>query len=443
MAAGEDPRLAPPRLLTQAERAADVAYGRIASGDDPCRLLADETPDPGLGAAGLVALLEACVRTEQAVMAQYVYLLATLPRIDAATPLGPATALRDIARRLHALCVSEMAHMATACNLLVAFGGAPRFHNDALGRTGGAAGGRYDLAPLSASALARLIEFETRDDDARYPDPSPDHAVGLAARAPEKPGRVYRRVYYEVCRRADRGRALFVPPSTDWAPFYWSREPVDATPIRPGGELSTYTYAALLRAILMILLEGEGGPAAQSDVERPHVRELQAIAARLPALGALRVPALDNPSLGDAGLSPGARHWLTVAARLQEVILASLYVHWRADVPIRIRQQLHGHLAGLMSSAYTRVGAVLAATPAYVGADATLGPSFEVVEPVDVPSTTAAAWDAIAERADRLAALLAAPPYEPDPAAIGNRATAWLRRIVTEYLASLAKLRLR
>ena len=382
-------------------------------------------------------------------MAQYAYMLATLPPIGPGTDLRQASALRTIARALHELCVSEMAHLATACNLLVAHGGAPHFAEDALGARHDAAGrsgaAEARLAPLSDAEVACLLEQETRGAGARLPV-FPYAAVAADAvdpRPAETPGHMYRRVFYEICRRKHCGDGRFVAKCNGWSPFYLMSDPPHGTPIYPADAPSTYTYDVLLRAIHRVLVEGEGGPGGVAADERAHVVLLARIRASMPILGtALPSPVVTNPNRDDAALGAVARHLLGVDARLYELILSTLYLLWRGDIGIERRRALHGRLTGLMSSGYACLGALLAATPVREGAGCRLGPAFSAIDAVPTPASGAEGWAGVDRSLRRLRALLGAGvPRAAGSTAAAEAGVARLARILDAYATAIAAIK--
>lgn len=443
--------------------------------DIPCDLFTGETPT-GLNDPGLAAQLDVCTMAEHSLLLQYTYMLATLPQISREMRLTDATVIRGVAGNLHHLCVQEMAHLAIACNLLVLFGGTPSFRTNLFGppsdelvmtdhmlaefmRKWPASSVKFEsfelpapgapamelefgsipkpqhasepfaLEPVTKESIERLREYEERDFDLDPPkeprivpwDSTHAYKIKLPAR-PEKVGRIYRRVHFELCTRLKEQHLDFIDdPNTMWSPIQETAEfggglGADLLPAETAGR---YRYHDAVDAIYRVLIQGEGGDlpvqalAGQPPVQgaggevvakgRPHVQLLADIANDVPRLLAIdpREKAT-NPSRNAATLCDFSRHLVDLNCLAYEVVLAGLYVLWLRDLPLLRRQQFYARLTGFMAVVVARLAALLSLTPESDASKRFLGPTFEVTTKVRIPESASDAIGQVTERAEAL-----------------------------------------
>ena len=389
--------------------------------------------------------LQDCIDAELALMAQYLYMLSTLPALSVDTPTTQATTIRSIAKRLHLLAIGEMGHAATAANLLVLFGGAPHFRGrEAFDVPPPDASGdpkesrhEFRLAPISAAHLQTLLRYERRDPHSSLPF----EAVAAFDTPNERIGRIYRRVYYELCIRNESVTSKELHAKHPiWAPFVDMQSGKPSTSILPrphDGIADQYHYDEILWALRHVLTEGEGGVDAEETEVHSHVNLLESIAANLQRLPeSLAREVMIDPSVHDDGLSPAALHFARASCQAYEVTFASLYALWLRAFELKARQQFYFSLTGFMAVVFAGVANLTARTPATAHRAVLMGPTFETLRAVPTPRTRDHACTMIVERIVDLQRTLA----QPLPRGIeGGPTQTWYRERIASLKAPIAR----
>lgn len=380
--------------------------------DEPCNLLAEDMQC--LGDDALREWLQMCVVAEHALMAQYFYMLATLPKVPDAATFEEQALIRRAALTLHQLSIAEMGHMATACNLLVLLGGSPHFRADAL-RTpsvfADSAGDAFALAPCTTSELERLRRYESwKDVGIHFPVATGLDVAGLSLGQPPKVGYIYRRVYFTLCmrHRADP-TAQFATGTTPWSPILGRGSDMKVA-IWPLPRGTAYFLEDAVRAIVTVLREGEGG-----GDDKSHVELIDSLIADAPALERLTVRTISrDPARASLLRDSLARHLADLTARSYEVVLCALYLLWLDAIPLSVRQRHLTRLGGFMTSVFGNIASLLAVTPVADDGLTVAGPTFEVIDDVDRPASLGQAQQELQRRARALTMLLRSPvPHPP------------------------------
>lgn len=377
--------------------------------------------------AQLIYLLTEAAELEHQVMCSYLFAYFTMK--DSASEGLSEEQLRAVRRWrsvIREITVQEMLHLASACNLLTAVGGAPQLRRPNLPTSPRAYPGAFKirLMPFSLDAVEQFIYLERpesldpADREAESPlspleSPPKLSDIFSSERHYDTLGQLYRGIEdglkYLSQKYGEEG--LFVgPEEAQTSDKYF--------PLT--GLIQVRDLASALAAVKIIIEQGEG---ASSDVEDSHYRrflkirdEYQELLAQDPNFEPAR-PVLLNPyamlpidlaagadvKLIDDPLSVDMSNLFDGCYELLVQMLGRLFVH--AEESEAELKTLADTTVGLMAEVIEPLGKALTrlpAGPSHPGYRS--GPSFRLSRGASIPTHKNAAWFIFHERLTELSA---------------------------------------
>ncbi|HWE63201.1 MAG TPA: ferritin-like domain-containing protein [Chloroflexota bacterium] len=390
----------------------------------------------------LIQLLVHAAEMEHALMCQYLFTAFTMKQAgDEGITADQARLIQGWYGTIMRIAVQEMRHLAQACNLLTAVGGAPFLRRAGFPRYASyyTLGLESELTAFSVDTIHRYGCWEKPDwvDDSSCSEPRQMGGASSAAAAycahlaqvtdlipGERPYHSMGELYALIGTAFDAipARELFIGPSNaqitnKHVPF---REPL----------VAIATPADAHRAIHLIVVEGEGTPqaTAEAHTEPSHYESFLQILAALkgeldgdPRFAPAR-PVIDNPVFAFShevdAVVPGAHVVTNSMARKVGAIFTAAY-----DLTLQLLMRFFTHTdetgaqqqilvdasLSLMAGAIRPLGCLLTRLPAgdpatidYPGLNA--GPSFEVYSQIQPVPHVQTAWRYFQERLWQLTA---------------------------------------
>ncbi|HWQ12915.1 MAG TPA: ferritin-like domain-containing protein [Roseiflexaceae bacterium] len=380
-------------------------------------------PPPVTTRAELIYLLSVAAELEHSLACQYLFTAFSLKQAgDPGVSRQQVGLVRSWAATIEGIALQEMQHLALACNLLTAVGGAPNLRRPNFPQLASAyrLGMPSSLAAFGVETLRRYACWERPEEPgfwdqlcAGLADPA------LAAPAPADPldadERRYRTIaelYHLIDSAFDAIPAarLFVgPPAAQVGP--------ELIPFRPP-LIRVSDAQAAHAAIRLIVVEGEGTP---GHTEHSHFARFYRILTELrqalqedPAFEPAW-PVLDNP-LFDAhtdSYTPGANRVTDPLTRRVGMLFTACY-----DLMLQLLMRLFGHggedtaqlrtlanaCMSLMTGAIRPLGVILTRMPAGAAFPGrTAGPSFETYLDTQPSPHRSSAWAVARERFGQIA----------------------------------------
>ena len=394
--------------------------------------------------AQLIYLLTEAAELEHEILCCYLFAAFSMKR---ATEEGLTADQLELVQQWRAvigeIAIQEMIHLATACNLLTAVGGAPQLRRPNLPATSRAYPPAFKLrlVPFGIDSLDLFIRLEqpeslTRVEDYRATAVPLDRLSDIfsSERQYESVGELYRGIEdgfsYLAQKLGEEG--LFVgPPGAQTAQDLFSLP----------GLIAVHDLKSALAAINVIVEQGEG---ASVEVEDSHyrrfvrIREEYAAALRRdpdfnPARLVLPSPYVAIPSdvQEDGGLnliddptSADVCNLFDGCYELMVQILGRLFAH--AGESNDELAKLADVSVGLMLDVLVPLGTALTALPAGPShPELRAGPSFRLSRGSHVPPHRAAAWPLFRERLQELARYCQFLQLEPNmPPEVASSRTA-------------------
>lgn len=407
--------------------------------------------------AQLIYLLTEACELEHSILCCYLFASYSMKEDTregiTAEQLEAVTRWRSLLREI---VVEEMVHLASACNLLTAIGGAPQLRRPNLPSSPRAYPPRFALRllPFTIEAVEQFVSLEqpesmweaeraaARGEDYREIAVSLDRLSDIfsSERHYDTVGELYRGVEDGFAYLAQKlgERELFVgPPAAQTAETFFSLP----------GLLAVHDLASARAAINVIVEQGEG---ASIDVEDSHYKKFVRIRdqyrehlAADPHFEPAR-PVVSNPSTAAAAdddgevmriddpLSVDVCNLFDGCYEVMVGILGRLFTH--GDESEAQLATLADNAVGLMIEVLTPLGSALTtlpAGPAHPGLRA--GPSFRLTRGATVPPHSGAAAAVFRERLLELASYSRFLQTRPGaPAATGQA-----REALTRYAAAL------
>ena len=377
--------------------------------------------------AQLIYLLTEAAELEHLVLCSYLFAAFTMKN-DASE--GISQEQLQISKRwrstIHEIALQEMLHLASACNLLTAVGGAPQLRRPNLPTRPKAypAAFKLRLVPFGLDALEQFIFLERPESL----DPDDEESTGYLKAFPDlqRLGDIFSSErHYQTLGELYRGiedglkylsqkfgeEGLFVGPD---------RAQTTNTYFRLAGLTPVRDLSSALAAVKVIIEQGEG---ASIEVEDSHYRkflkirnEFSEILAQDPQFEPAR-PVLLNPystlptdvgeasdySLIDDPLSVDVGNLFDGCYELMVQMLGRLFVHAEeseaeltdlANTTVRLMVEVIEPLGEMLT--------LLPAGPAHPGFSA--GPSFRLSRGASIPTHKEAAWFVFHERLTELSA---------------------------------------
>ena len=332
----------------------------------------------------------------------------------------------------------EMEHLALVNNILMAIGGAPHFRQPNFPFPERHFGMPLTLEPLSLPVIERFVAFE-RPEDLRH---SPPVSIANQVGDPTSPTPVFFKSFGALYAQIRATLVAF--PGPDEALFVGPRQAqVDGAQLnldfprlgKLGGVYGITIFpitdrASAIRAIDLIVEQGEGGPPLSdddTDYEADHYARFLAIKAEMEALLSEHddfAPAhnvLPNPVLYIEEAPPGAnRVSAEPARRVMDLfnaayemtlrLLTQLYAGAHSD-PAEASALRYAAFFPMMTMVIRPLGEILVTLPAHEPDDGTrAGPSFEAYTSLSVVSDAATSrivlqefFDDMADKGARLA----------------------------------------
>ncbi|MBI5947520.1 MAG: ferritin-like protein [Chloroflexi bacterium] len=373
--------------------------------------------------AQLVYLLTEAAELEHEILCCYLFCTFTM-KDSTAEGLTEAQleAVRGWRRAINGVAVQEMIHLATACNLLTAVGGAPQLRRPNLPTSSRAypPAFRLQLIPFGLAALDEFIQLERPEALAAAPGGYRAGAVSLdrlgdifsSERNYETVGELYRGIqdgFSYLAQKLGEDRLFVGPAEAQTADPYFTMP----------GLIPVRDLASALAAINVIVEQGEG---ASPDSEHSHYnrfvairREYDALLAADPAFEPAR-PVVANPctvmpadhaldSLMNRIDDPFSADFCNLVDGSYELmvqVLARMFVH--AEESAADLALLSDMTVGMMMDVVQPLGnalTLLAAGPSLPGKNA--GPSFRLSRGAAIPTHRSSAWPVFRERLSELA----------------------------------------
>jgi hypothetical protein len=349
----------------------------------------------------LINALQEAIQLEHGLMLQYLYAAMSCKRSPKeGMTERQAEMVRDWEAEILSVARDEMAHLATACNLVNAVGGSPSFSRPNFPQPGQRwFPFEFALEPLGLDSLDRFIRFESPKSEEMH----------LEAIAPQPITYEY---VGELYRSISAGFATLVESGVDL--FVGSPEVQDAGDWTANLRIfAIQNVASAQRAIDFIVTQGEGTDTGSEDshyarfrrIREDLVRAVAADSAFKPARNVLRNPL--TRAQRDAG--PGAV--LIDPASLAHPV-AELFNHAYGSILLLLAQlfdpagETASQLGVIQASARRAMSGVirplaevlttLPATSDPSGPRA--GPSFELYGELRLPSYPRARWTVLLER---------------------------------------------
>lgn len=369
--------------------------------------------------AQLIYLLVEAAELEHEILCCYLFTTFTMKdSTDEGLTESQLEAVRGWRRAISQVAVQEMIHLATACNLLTAVGGAPQLRRPNLPTTSRAypPAFRLQLVPFGLPALDQFIELEKPEALA---DESP---AGYRARAVslDRLGDIFSsernfQTVGELYRGIQDGITYLAQKLGDEKLFLGPDEAQTAAPyFAMPGLIPVHDLASAIAAINVIVEQGEG---ASPDSEHSHYnrfvairKEHAAILAADPGFQPAR-PVISNPCTTlpadqspEAPMSkiddPFSADFCNLADGCYEFmiqVLGRMFVH--AEESPEDLALLSDLTVGLMMDVVQPLGnalTLLPAGPSHPGK--TAGPSFRLSRSASIPTHRSAAWPVFRER---------------------------------------------
>jgi hypothetical protein len=369
--------------------------------------------------AQLIYLLTQAAELEHEILCCYLFCTFCMKdSTDEGLTEAQLEAVRRWRRAINDVAVQEMIHLATACNLLTAVGGAPQLRRPNLPTASSAypAGFRLQLMPFGVTALDQFIQLERPEALAsEAPGGYRAGAVTLdrmgdifsSERNFETVGELYRGVQdgFRYLAQKLGEKQLFVGPDEAQ-----TADPYFTMP----GLIPVHDLASALAAINVIVDQGEG---ASPDSEQSHYnrfvsirREYGDILASDPAFQPAR-PVVANPhTMGhgdpsgevqmnriDDPFSADVCNLVDGCYEFMIQVLGRMFVH--AEESPEDLAVLSDMTVGLMMDVIQPLGnalTLLPAGPSHPGQCA--GPSFRLSRSASIPTHRSAAWPVFRER---------------------------------------------
>lgn len=360
----------------------------------------------------LINALQEAIQIEHGLMIQYLFAaLSCKRRVDEGLSETELELVREWERRILRVARDEMAHLATACNLITAIGGSPDFNRPNFPQRehhwfpfG------FHLERLDAESLGRFVRAES---------PKPAPAAPTAAIAPEPiefdfVGELYGLIsdgFHALCDNPVTGRP---DPAREAALFIGRPETQDSSdwsgnlPVMPiGDSLSAEA------AIKFIVEQGEGTADGRTgshfDIYSTILKEFQAAVAANPGFAASR-NVLKNPltrTHRDADVGFNLIDPATVAHALAELfnhtyasmLLLLMQFFDPAGETTEQREAVRDTARRTMSGIVRPLAEMLTELPATDDpAGPTAGPPFELYGVLKIPAYPKARFAIISER---------------------------------------------
>lgn len=392
--------------------------------------------------AQLVYLLTEAAELEHEILCCYLFCTFTMKDgVDEGLTTEQLEAVRRWRQKINGVAVQEMIHLATACNLLTAIGGAPQLRRPNLPTSSRAypPAFRLQLLPFGLQALEAFVQLEKPEALVETaPGGYRAGAVPLdrlgdifsSERNYQAVGELYRGIqdgFVYLSQKMGEDRLFVGPSAAQTAAPYFDMP----------GLIAVHNLETALAAIEVIVEQGEG---ASLDSEQSHYNQFVAIRDECAAMAAadpsfnparpvvvnpitvaapdhasdLEVSRIDDPySMDFCNLVDGSYEVLVQ-------VLARLFVH--AEETADDLALLADVGVGLMMDVVSPLGNALTrlpAGPSHPGKCA--GPSFRLSRAASVPTRRSSAWVVFGERLQELAAYCRFLQMEPGaPAVLGT-----------------------
>jgi hypothetical protein len=322
------------------------------------------------------------------------------------------------------VAVQEMIHLASACNLLTAVGGAPQLRRPNLPTSPRAYAASFSLrlAPFGLEALEQFIDIERPEglpaEHFQAAEPESDFSLGRlgaifsSEREYETQGHLYRGIEDGIRYLAQKygEEGLFIgPASRQTADAYFGNLPG----LHPVSDLES-----AMDAIRVIVEQGEGASIESEDSHYAKFRQIyeeyREILAKDPSFEPSR-PVLANPyatlptdkpdpsglNIIDDPLTADVCNLFDGCYELMVQMLGRLFVH--AEESEAELTSLANATLGLMLDVIDPLGSALTALPAGPSnPEKTAGPSFRLSRGASIPTHKGAAWTVFHERLTEL-----------------------------------------
>jgi hypothetical protein len=375
----------------------------------------------------LIYLLTEAAELEHSIMCCYLFAAFSLKN---ETREGVSDAqlrkIRGWRRVIFQIAVEEMLHLASACNILTAVGGAPQLRRPNLPISPRAYGATFtlNLAPFSIETLEQFITIEKpydlrggRGGTAKYelPSQAPQHLSDIfsSERNYDTQGKLYRGIEDGVAYLAQKygeNRLFIGPPEAQTADAYFPNLP---------GLIPVTNLSSALAAIKVIVEQGEG--ASHESIDSHYSKfvriwqEYKELLSEDPDFQPSR-PVLTNPhSLLPTDLAHSAEVHLVDDETTDDLcnlfdgcyellvqILSRLFLH--AEESEEELKRLARITEDLMFEVIEPLGNLLTTLPAGPSHPGrTAGPSFRLSRGASIPTRREPAWSVFQERLTELA----------------------------------------